>query len=390
MATVQRRILNAVWVLVGVSLLAVGWQYYQASVSPFRNCTPGFVSGVPTVEGLATDPLEATLGLEPVADLAGTTAMTEHEGRLLVANKNGSLVSVDGKGSVETLFVEDGIVVDGVEQGLLDVAVHPDAGWLLTTVTRDDDALEVRARPLEDLEAAFRSVFVVEQPDPTHNGGDLAVGADGLVYLSIGDGGPADDPGVEGQNLDSLLGSIVRLEITPDGELVTPEGVDRPQVAYGLRNPWRFSIDRETGDLWLGDVGNSCREEIDVVPAGSEGIINFGWSALEGSSRGQGPVPDDQRPPVIEYGHGDDPRCAVVGGVVYRGRSIPELRGHYLFGDYCSGEILALELDGVEPVAVRDTGLRVGLLTSFAESADGEVFVASSTEGVFRLVGGDD
>ena len=237
-------------------------------------------------------------------------------------------------------------------------------------------------------------VMEIPQPYGNHNGGQLAFGPDGYLYIGLGDGGSGGDPKGNGQNPGTLLGSILRIDVgdaTPDLPYVIPRdnpfaGVDeaRGEIwAYGLRNPWRFSFDRETGDLWTGDVGQNQLEEVDLITRG----LNYGWNVMEGSqcfSPRTGCDPSGLEPPVAEYGRSDG--CSVTGGYVYRGGQIPALEGAYLYADYCSGRIWGLRYDGssvTEQALLADTDL---LITSFGEDSEGNLYVLSRNEGIYRLL----
>ena len=229
---------------------------------------------------------------------------------------------------------------------------------------------------------------LLEVPDPftNHNGGQLAFGPDGYLYLGLGDGGGANDPLGNGQNLGTLLGSIIRIEVTPDGYSVPDDNpfVDvegaRPEIyAYGLRNPWRFSFDRSTGGIWAGDVGQSAWEEVDFIVAGG----NYGWSVMEGFECFQAPDCDTQGLALPRAAYGHDLGCSITGGYVYRGVAMPELAGWYVFGDYCSGRVWALNpADDSEPVLLVESGLPI---TSFAELPDGELLIITQANAIYRL-----
>ena len=229
--------------------------------------------------------------------------------------------------------------------------------------------------------SSARTVLFVRQPFANHNGGDLLFGPDGDLYVGLGDGGSEGDPQGNGQSLSTLLGKMVRIRPTPNGPapyevpagnpFVGASGA-RPEIwAFGLRNPWRFSFDRQTGDLWIGDVGQDQWEEIDRQPAGSSGGQNYGWNLTEGDHpyNGASPPPNWVRP-VYEYSH-DTGGCAVVGGYVYRGAAIPALRGAYLFSDNCDGRIMGLRIRGGRTAGVRPLGARVASRVLFARAWGG-------------------
>jgi glucose/arabinose dehydrogenase len=226
----------------------------------------------------------------------------------------------------------------------------------------------------------------VPQPFGNHNGGQIAFGPDGYLYVALGDGGSADDPEGNGQDLSTLLASILRLDVSGEGYAVPPDNpfVDtpgaRPEIyAYGLRNPWRFSFDRATGDLWAGDVGQDRWEEVDRIVAGA----NYGWNVMEGFECFE-PSDCDARglePPRAAYGREDG--CSVTGGYVYRGASMPELNGWYVYGDFCSGKVWAANTaDDSAPVLLADSGLSIA---SFGELPDGELLALTFENAVFRL-----
>ena len=210
----------------------------------------------------------------------------------------------------------------------------------------------------------------MKQPYPNHNGGQLQFGPDGYLYVGMGDGGSGGDPENRSQNLKSRLGKLLRYK------------AGRWQIAaYGLRNPWRFSFDRVTGALWIGDVGQDTWEEVDRVPRGF-GLTNFGWRVWEGRSRytpGQTPSPPGKLVfPVWVYHHGDD-GCSITGGYVYRGKSVPAMRGRYVFGDFCSGKVWSYSGGKATQFA------SVPQLSSFGEDAAGELYATSLNGQIFKL-----
>ncbi len=226
-----------------------------------------------------------------------------------------------------------------------------------------------------------RRLLTLAQPQPNHNGGQLAFGPDGVLYLGLGDGGSAGDQGDghasggNAQSEDTLLGKIVRLDVAKGGGTICD---------LGLRNPWRFSFDRRDGALWIGDVGQDTWEEIDRLPGNKPCGHNLGWNVFEGRARfREGDVPNAVQP-VAVMSH-DDGNCSVIGGFVYRGTAIPALRGWYVFTDYCNGALLALRVgrDGT----VQQTRLRAAVdsPTSFGEDERGELYVLSQRGGIYRL-----
>ena len=319
-----------------------------------------------------------------------TTTPSEPD-RLYVTEQAGAIRVVEG-GKVRPrpfLDIRDQ-VESGGEQGLLSLAFHPDYetnGRLYVDYTdRNGDTRVVEYRANNERtavdEATRRVILALDQPYANHNGGQLAFGPDGLLYVGMGDGGGGGDPDERAQDLSDLLGKLLRLDVE------TP-GAKWEIVAYGLRNPWRFSFDRFTGDLYLGDVGQASREEIDYLAWPLGGLVNFGWDVYEGDL-----VHEDEKPnprgrlvgPLAVYPL-EGGRCSVVGGFAYRGSAMPALQGRYFFGDYCSGEIWSLDVRGRSGPARRKERFSVELLTSFGEDAAGEVLLVSHSGTIYRLVG---
>lgn len=337
--------------------------------------------------------------LERFATLSSPTAMAVRPGddALYFAERGGVVRAVRND------LVDQRAVLDlseqvstGGEQGLLGLTFSADGNQLFVsyTDTAGDSRLDVY--PMRGSYAAAgegRELLAVEQPYPNHNGGNVVLGPDGMLYLGLGDGGAGGDPEGNAQNPQTLLGKMVRLHPqtgkAPDDNPFVDDDRYRPEIfATGLRNPWRFSFDRATGDLWVGDVGQDSVEEVDVTPAGASAGRNFGWDLFEGSQPYEGDeLPKGAVTPVVEYATGDD-GCSVTGGFVYRGKAIPELRGAYLFSDYCGGWIRAVRRNGdtvTEPV---DLGISATEVASFGEDADGELYVLSLAGEVWRLVPG--
>lgn len=340
------------------------------------------------------------IGLERVVVLDQPVALAVRAGdpALYVAEKPGRVVAlVPGEGPRVVLDLS-GRVATGSEQGLLGLAFPHDGRFLyvdLTDPAGDTRILEFRVGARGIDASSEREVLRVEQPYANHNGGQLAFGPDGHLYIGLGDGGSAGDPEGRAQSLGTLLGKILRISprpaggepygVPPDNPFVGTPGA-RPEIwALGLRNPWRFSFDRETGELWIGDVGQGAWEEIDVLPSGRGGA-NLGWDLLEGSHPFEGSAGDVRTvPPIYEYPH-DGAVCAVTGGFVYRGEAIPALRGAYVFGDFCAGALEALAPRPGRAPAHRELGPVVPNLASFGEDAEGELYALSLDGPVYRLV----
>ena len=293
----------------------------------------------------------------------------------------------------------------GNEEGLLGLAFDPDFpsnGHFFVYYTAADPRRSVVSRfsvraddPGRADAASERVVLQIAQPFSNHNGGQLQFGPDGYLYTGVGDGGSGGDPRGNGQDLSTLRGAILRIDVSapgvdggysvpPDNPFVGREGA-RPEIwAYGLRNPWRFSFDRATHALWAADVGQARFEEVDLIVPGG----NYGWNRMEGFHCFPRPqAPCDQEGlvlPVAEYGR--ESGCSVTGGYVYRGGDIPSLYGAYVYGDFCSGKIWALRHDGdsiVEQLEIADTALSI---SSFAEDIAGELYILSFDDKIYRFV----
>lgn len=325
-------------------------------------------------------------------------------GRVFVVERGGRIKVSDGGTPSTFLDVSGLITASGSEQGLLGLAFHPryssNGLFYIYYTARGDGAntvarYQVSNNPNQaDASTAAVSLSI---PDrfPNHNGGMLAFGPDGYLYVGTGDGGSGGDPDGNGQNLNSLLGKILRIDVdggSPYGVPATNPFVGRTGTkgevwAYGLRNPWRFSFDRATGDLYLGDVGQGSIEEIDVQPAGSAGGQNYGWNRMEGSACYNASSCDKTglTLPIAEYSHSAG-NCSVTGGYVYRGAAVPDLAGTYIYGDYCSGRIWTLGPDGAGAWAstlLTDTSF---FISSFGEDQAGELYLTDITGGrVYRF-----
>jgi len=337
-----------------------------------------------------TDPAVA---LEPVVELPGPSAAVDPAGAgpVLVSTLDGRLHAVDlDAGTSEVVLDLSDRVSTGGERGLLGLALDPDGDRLYLNYTNTAGDTEVRSLAMDGDRPAGSiddSVLHLEigQPYRNHNGGNLAFGPDGALWIGVGDGGSANDPAGVAQDPDVLLGKMLRVVPDPAGGVTAPasnpQWGERPEVwAIGLRNPWRYSFDRVTGQLWVADVGQSAREEVTVVDPGAD-RVNFGWNRLEGTRPLAGEGGPDLTDPQLEYTH--DEGCSITGGYVYRGERVPSLYGWYLFGDFCGGWIRAVPAEdpGADPVELVSG---FGPVLSFAELEDGELLVLGQA-GVQRI-----
>jgi glucose/arabinose dehydrogenase len=328
--------------------------------------------------------------------------------RLFIGEQDGLLkVLEDGK-VLATPFLDIASLISGAnEQGLLGLAFHPDYARNrlffvhYTDTAGDTQVVRYSARADDPNRAdttAPKPILSQDQPRSNHNGGELVFGPDGFLYLGLGDGGKQGDPDGNAQNLNTFLGKILRLNIDSEAAYTIPatnpfaarSGVKKEIWAYGVRNPWRFSFDRDKHDLYVGDVGQDKWEEIDVQPASSKGGENYGWNTLEGNEC-YAPATDcdmsGKVPPVHVTSHGDG-NCAVIGGFVYRGCRMPGYHGHYFFGDNCTGKIESLVWkDGKATELTRwpTLDLEPYTLTSFGQDSTGELYLTDRSGTVYRI-----
>ncbi len=357
------------------------------------------VSGVALSVASADPPAgtaEAAVELTTVAEARNPSAGTAGPGGTLwIAERAGTVRVLDGSGLGEpVLDISDETTATG-ERGLLGIAFDPDFRHFYISFTDREGTSTVDEFAVADgaLDPdSRRTVLTQEQPYANHNGGQIAFGPDGMLYIGLGDGGAGGDPHDNGQNLGTLLGKLLRIDPAGGDPYAIPE--DNPFVddarargeiwAYGLRNPWRFSFDAGNGDLWIGDVGQNRVEEIDRAPGGSPGGENYGWGRMEGSEVFDGEEPANHVPPVHEYGRGGL-GCSVTGGFVYRGTALPELAGQYLFSDYCDGTVRALQVENGEVTGETDLGVSGGSVVSFVQGGDNELYVLDLGGPVQRL-----
>ena len=392
--------------------------------------------GVAACQPVAPPP--PAISLTQVNNVPNAIAMATRPGdpTIYLATQSGQIYAVrpgDPVGARTLLLDLSSLVKYGGEQGLLGMTFSPDGATLYVHYTSPAGS---GATPGTTTVAAYAAssaqpavlgnhgdpnsgaiVFTADHSAATnHNGGTMLFGPDGMLYLALGDGGGANDgypdyaanghaPGGNGQSLQSVDGKILRIDPNPSGGYTTP--ADNPFVgvsdgggpargeiwSFGLRNPWRFSFDQSTGDLWIADVGQSAREEVDFVakadathPDGKG--ANFGWNRREGSIAG--PDPSAPNPaggalvgPIFDYDHSQGD-CAIIGGFVYRGAAIPSLQGQYLYTDYCKGTIRALTRSGATATS-QTLGPTVTSPSAFGEDTSGELYVLSLTDGLFKI-----
>jgi glucose/arabinose dehydrogenase len=304
--------------------------------------------------------------------------------RIYIVLQDGKIVVLqNGRIRPQPFLDIDSQVTSGGEQGLFSIAFHPRyAQNRLFYVNFTDNnghtrVVEYRSDGRKAVKRV-RQLLFVQQPYSNHNGGQVAFGPDGRLYVGMGDGGAGGDPEDRAQNLGSRLGKLLAIN-------VNRRGAKWQIVGVGLRNPWRFSFDRATGALYIGDVGQGAWEEIDYTPRRSPGLENYGWDVYEGraSFEQKSLGPGRLRQPIWVYDRNNG--CSVTGGFVYRGAAVSSARGRYFFGDYCSGRIWSLMVSGGRARGARQESIRVDALSSFGEDATGELYLTSLEGSVYRL-----
>jgi glucose/arabinose dehydrogenase len=338
----------------------------------------------------------------PPGDTARLFILEQHTGHIRILDiASGKLNS--------TPFLTIDNVSDGNEEGLLGLAFPPDysnSGRFYVNYTQHSQTIIARGVVSSDADVAgaqLETLMAIDQPFSNHNGGWMGFGPDGMLYIASGDGGSANDPQNHAQALDDRLGKILRVDVSAgigfsspsDNPFVDDDG-DDTVWAYGLRNAWRCSFDRSTGDLYMADVGQEQIEEINIQPADSNGGENYGWSCKEGTqctTNDSCDCSDALVDPVFEYTHGDG--CSITGGYVYRGSAIPSLEGMYFYADFCSDQIWTIMVEGLtasESTNRTDelrpsSGLGIDAISSFGEDAAGELYICDLFDGeVFKIV----
>jgi glucose/arabinose dehydrogenase len=381
--------------------------------SPAVTASAGAASPVTSAGPTPSGPVSISLkkiasGLPNAIGLATAAGDT----RLFVIRQTGQVVIIS-EGKVAGTFLDiSSRMSSGGERGLLGLAFHPsyaENGRLFVRYTNPAGDLQisefhVSSDPTRADATSERKILTIPHPSfGNHNGGRIEFGPDGFLYIGTGDGGSGGDPNNHGQSLNTLLGKMLRIDIDttsgglayaiPSGNPFAGQSGKRPEIwSYGLRNPYTFSFDRKTGDLWIADVGQNKYEEVDraLAATGGGGGINYGWRTMEGNhcySPATGCNQSGMTLPLAEYSHGsnDSIGCAIVGGYVYRGTAHPELSGRYLFGDYCTGRIWDVEAAGPTsqtPRPLLSSGLR---LTGWGQDSDGELYLTSENGSLYRV-----
>jgi glucose/arabinose dehydrogenase len=389
-----------------------------STASPANTTTTATPASSPPTGPVGTSLEGVAIDLQKIATVADATALAPRSGdsSLYVTSRGGTIrritVTTDAETKKVTYALEPGsvldirskVVTDGQEQGLLCITFSTDGQRLYIAYTGEDSRQYLDEYHMSDTKVDTRSrrnLLTIDDFASNHNGGQLLFGPDGFLYYGMGDGGGGGDPANTGQNPNDLLGNILRIDPEgstgdlpygiPDGNPFR-DGGGAPEVfAYGLRNPWRFAFDRQSADLWIGDVGQGEWEEIDFLPATPGQVAgvgaNLGWSALEGSHPYNGQTAPGSILPIYEYNHAGG-ACSVTGGFVYRGEAIPDLDGVYLFADFCVGDIYGLVQEDGAAVTVQALDQHVDSPSSFGEDNDGELYVLSLGGDVYKITAG--
>jgi len=350
-------------------------------------------------------------GLSSPTDIANAG-----DDRLFVVERRGKVKIIDKDGNVlPTPFIDIDDMVSNVsgqsERGMLGIAFHPDFannGYFFLNHTDNEhhtNIVRYQVDPTDPniADPSTRELIIkIEQPYSNHNGGGIKFGPDGYLYIGMGDGGSGNDPQNFGQNKQSLLGKMLRLDVNnglpytipADNPFVSDDNTLDEIWAIGMRNPWRFSFDRMTGDLWIGDVGQGDLEEIDFEPAGDTGGHNYGWRCYEGTeftnNNSMADCNENYVDPVYEIPHmGISGPCSITGGFVYRGTKYTDIAGHYICTDYCSGEFFTVVPDGNGGWEGKEVATINFGVSTFGEDVNGELYLATLSEGsIYKVIGG--
>ena len=346
------------------------------------------------------------LSLEEVVTGLSAPLFLTHAGdsRLFVVEQGGRIRVVVNAQLLGTPYLDiSSIVLHQGEQGLLGMAFHPNYAingfFYVYHTDQSGDSRVARYRGSANIAdpSSGLTIMTIGQPFSNHNGGQLAFGADGMLYIALGDGGDGGDPMGNGQDTSTLLGSILRIDIdNPDAGLnygipsdnpFFGSGTAREEIwAYGLRNPWRFAFDDTDGLLYVADVGQSSFEEVSVVDA-AVGGLNLGWNVMEGMSCFNAANCDQSGLvlPVLQYDNNAG-NCSITGGYVYRGSDLSGLQGHYFYSDYCGGFLRSFRFNGGVAADEQDWGLNLGAVTSFGQDSAGELYVIVAAGAVLKIV----
>ena len=355
--------------------------------------------------------LQTELFVQGVSQATDLTFAPGDPTRVFIVQQGGIIRVVENGTLLSTPFLNiDPLVLSGGERGLLGLAFHPDYqsnGRFFVNYTNNSGdtrvaEFAVTSNPNVASNTVVRTIASINQDFSNHNGGCVKFGPDGMLYVGMGDGGSGNDPNNRAQNGNSLLGKMLRYDvdiaapyIPADNPFVGTSGINNAICHIGLRNPWRFTFDRQTGDMWIGDVGQNAREEIDFIPAGVLGE-NLGWRCKEGNRctnlSGCGCSDGSLLDPIQDYNHSGG-NCSVTGGMIYRGSAIPDLAGTYFYADYCSSQIWSLKYNGSSVTNFTNRtneldppgSLSIGGIRAFGEDHDGEVYIVTSSR-IFKII----
>jgi glucose/arabinose dehydrogenase len=388
----------------------VGWPFRPAGSTAAISALPAANADTVVAAAPSSAHIKLSLAISGLSKPVFATTAPDGRGRVFIVEQTGRIRILKNGHLLATPFLDlSSSVTKGGEQGLLGLAFHPNFKSNrklyvnFTDLAGDTVIREYRAsatNPNVVSTSSKRLIMHIDQPYANHNGGGIGFGPDGYLYIGMGDGGGAGDPGNRARSLASLLGKMLRIDVNgtsgsrnyripASNPFVGRSGLDQIWQ-YGLRNPWRWSFDRATGALWIGDVGQDNWEEIDRAPNTASGAgrgVNWGWDILEGRHcypSGSSCSTSGRTMPLAEYSHSGE-RCAVTGGYVYRGSRIPALVGGYVFADYCSGEIWVVAANAgapATPTLLLNTGL---LISSFGESVTHELLVADLHGRLYRI-----